>query len=68
MKCAECSYAELSKHNNGPSRYYCIHTQIKTETNAGREMICRCERNSEELTIKTAPRWSPLKRGSILAR
>ncbi len=62
MKCSECSYAKFEKINGSPNRYYCVHKDIKNYINAGRELICRTERCSTEMKIKTSPRWCPLRK------
>ncbi len=66
MKCMDCSYAELSKYKGGINRWYCENRAVKNEINAGRELICKCKRHSEELTIKTSPKWCPFKRGGAV--
>lgn len=59
MKCSECKYKKFEEYNGSPSRYYCIHQDAAE--NASANIICRCDRGSSELKIKTSPRWCPLK-------
>ena len=61
MTCKNCSYAKMTKHNGSPNRYWCLHPSAEAGT--GSAMICRCERGSDEITIKGRPRWCPLKKG-----
>lgn len=61
VKCVECEYKEFMKINGGPNRYYCNHDDVWEERKEEDKMICRCERNSDKLTIKTSPKWCPLK-------
>lgn len=60
-KCSECEFAEFEGRKCGPNRYYCKHPEARfargeTEPTP---MICRTERHSKELIIKTSPRWCP---------
>lgn len=62
MKCKDCSYKEFAKVNGGANRWYCTHEAarfVKSECEPT-PMICRTKRHSEELTIKTAPKWCPI--------
>ena len=64
MKCKDCSYKKLEKGNGSPNRYYCEHP-IAYERAVGigspaRE-VCRTKRGCTEVTIKTSPKWCPLK-------
>lgn len=58
MKCKDCDLKVFEKGNGQPNRYYCQHP--KAIADVGSRMICRTERHSEELTIKTAPKWCPI--------
>lgn len=65
MKCRECEFASFVKVNGGPNRYYCKNPDarfVRSECEPT-PLICRTERNSEEVTIKTSPRWCPLRKG-----
>lgn len=61
MKCKDCEYKSFLERKCGPNRYYCDHpeAQFGIIRNA---LICKTERHSEELTIKTSPKWCPLRR------
>lgn len=59
MKCRECNYKVFEKGNGDPNRYYCTHP--KAIAGVGSRMICRTDRGSEELKIKTSPKWCPIK-------
>ncbi len=61
MKCSECKYLLFEKGNGNPNRYYCKNSVISEKRLCGAVMICRCDRGSEELKIKTSPKWCPLK-------
>lgn len=58
MNCKDCGYKIFEKGNGSPNRYYCKHPEA---TKMGSRMICRTERDKTELTIKTSPRWCPLR-------
>lgn len=57
-KCSDCNLKIFSKGNGSPNRYYCRHPEA---TKMGSRMICRTERHKTELTIKTSPKWCPLR-------
>lgn len=59
MKCSECNYKSFYADNGGANRYYCTNP-IATE-DVGSRLICRTERHSTKLKIKTSPKWCPLK-------
>ncbi len=62
MKCKDCKYLTFADmHNCNPNRYYCENPIICKERERGAVMICRCERGTSDLKIKTSPRWCPLK-------
>ena len=60
MNCKDCDFLVFEKHKSGVNRYYCKNTIAAAEVQAGARMICRTERHSTELIIKTVPRWCPL--------
>lgn len=59
MKCSECGHEVFEHGNGGPNRYYCKHPEAVS--GIGSWMICRTERYSTDLKIKTAPKWCPYK-------
>jgi len=59
IKCSECKYKVLEKGNGSPSRYYCMHPEAIN--GIGARMISRCDRHSDELKLKTSPKWCPSK-------
>lgn len=61
IRCSECDQKEFAKGNGTPNRYYCIHpkAQFARSECEPTPMICRTERHSKELTIKTSPKWCP---------
>lgn len=64
MKCKECKYLVLETGNGTPSRYYCEEKEACKEALVGGRLVSRCDRGSNELKIKGAPRWCKLnKRG-----
>lgn len=60
-KCSECNNCEFVPDKGGVNRYYCKHATAAASVNAARRLICRTERHSKELPVKTAPRWCPIK-------
>lgn len=59
MKCSDCNYKLLEKYSGGLSRFYCKHPNA--EDGIGSRKIGKTMRGSSELTIKTAPKWCPIK-------
>ncbi|MHB8061274.1 MAG: hypothetical protein ACYDG2_01365 [Ruminiclostridium sp.] len=59
MKCSECEYKVYEPSKGGINRYYCSHPEVTK--GVGSRMICRTERHSTMLKIKTSPKWCPLK-------
>jgi len=57
MKCSECNHKIYEPSNGGPNRYYCKHPEAVREI--GSRLICRTERHSTVITIKTTPKWCP---------
>ena len=64
MKCVDCELKEFQECNGRSNRYYCIHQDAPRQN--GPALICKTERHSTELTIKTSPRWCPLRKGGNL--
>lgn len=60
MKCKDCDFLVFEKHKSGVNRYYCKNTIAAAEVQAAARIICRTERRTTELKIKTVPRWCPL--------
>lgn len=63
-KCSECEFAQFAECNGGLNRYYCVNEDARY---AGSEcephpMICRTDRHSTEMKIKTSPRWCPFRK------
>lgn len=63
MKCKDCDYKKYWEHKGGPGRYYCEHPDARFAKSECEPtpMICRTKRHSDEITIKTAPKWCPLR-------
>lgn len=57
MKCSECNYAKFEAYRSGPNRYYC--TNPKATEGVGCRVICRTDRGSAVMKIKTSPQWCP---------
>lgn len=70
IKCKDCSFATFVPSNGGPGRYYCDNPDAKYATSPciPRPMICRTERGKSEVTIKTAPKWCPVKTGKKVSK
>lgn len=61
MKCANCNHCKFGEDKGGVNRYYCEHHAAAASVNASARLIARTKRHERELTIKTSPRWCPLK-------
>ena len=61
IKCSECKYCVFAKGKGSPSRYYCEHKEAAKAALASARLICRCDRYDDTITIKSSPRWCPLK-------
>ncbi len=62
MKCSECNHCQFAEDKKrGMNRYYCKHRAAAASVNAGARLLARTKRHETELTVKTAPRWCPLK-------
>nr|WP_278678750.1 hypothetical protein [Clostridium paraputrificum] len=64
IKCSDCNYKKLEIYSGGINRYFC--TNIEATKGVGSRVICKTERHSTEITIKTSPRWCPLKDRKIV--
>lgn len=64
-KCSECEYAKFVDYNGNPNRYYCSNEEARFAQGCRPEpMICRTDRHSTEMKIKTSPRWCPFRKTS----
>ena len=63
MKCVDCDLKKLQERKCGGNRYYCGHPDAPRQN--GPALICKTERHSTELTIKTSPRWCPLRSRNV---
>lgn len=61
MKCSECNQCHFGEDKGGVNRYYCKHPKAAASVNASARLIAKTKRHKKELTVKTAPRWCPLK-------
>ena len=64
MKCKDCTYKDFLEHKDGPGCYYCKHPKARFARSECEPtpMICKTKRHSDELTIKTSPKWCPLRK------
>ena len=64
MKCKDCGHKIYVPGKGNPNRYYCHHPEARFARSECEPtpMICRTERHSDELTIKTSPKWCPFRR------
>ena len=62
-KCSECEFAKFADGNGNPNRYYCEHKNARFARSKCEPvpMICRTDRHSREFTIKTSPKWCPIR-------
>lgn len=67
-RCKYCEYCkqigrqQSNRYTYGRKHYYCKHQDAKTPPNIAEGFICFGENNKEsKITIKTSPRWCPLK-------
>lgn len=62
MRCQDCEYLKYIPKNNGCNRYYCINEIACKKHLCAAVMVSRCNRHSDELKIKTSPKWCPLRK------
>lgn len=64
MKCKDCGQKKYYPGNGNPGRYYCEHPEARYAKSECEPtpMICRTGRHSDEITIKTSPKWCPLRK------
>lgn len=65
-KCSECRFAKFVDGNGNPNRYYCYNEDAcyaRSECEPY-PLICRTDRYSIEMKIKTSPRWCPFRKAS----
>lgn len=66
MKCNECEDAKFYDGNGTPSRYYCTNKEaLKTRSCPANTLICKTARHSKEFTIKTSPKWCPIRKKGV---
>ena len=65
IRCNECKYAKHYTYNGSPGRYYCENPDAAYARNEcePKPMICRTGRHNYDFTIKTSPKWCPLRKG-----
>ena len=70
MKCKDCDHKKFWSNKGGPGRYYCEHPDARFARSECEPtpMICRTERHSDELTIKTSPKWCPFRKTEKLTQ
>ncbi len=56
MKCKECMYTKF-EHN----RCYCKNEEALNFYKLGSPLICRSKKGEQKVTIKTSPKWCPLR-------
>lgn len=63
-RCTECNHKSFMKGNGRPNRWYCHNPDARYARSECEPtpMICRTERHSEELTVKTSPKWCPIRK------
>ena len=63
-KCSECEYAKFVDYNGNPNRYYCHNEDARFARSECEPypLICRTDRHSTEMKIKTSPRWCPFRK------
>ncbi|MGN0331733.1 MAG: hypothetical protein ACI4D9_01695 [Lachnospiraceae bacterium] len=66
MKCKDCDHKKFMEGNGNPGRHYCHHPDARFARSECEPvpMICRTGRHDKEVTIKTSPKWCPLRRNS----
>ena len=59
-KCRECENTEFQDMNGSPNRWYCKHPEVREYVSCPADtLICKTERYSTEIIIKTSPKWCP---------
>jgi hypothetical protein len=59
-KCRKCENTEFQDMNGRPNRWYCKHPEVREHVSCPADtLICKTERYSTEITIKTSPKWCP---------
>ena len=59
-KCSKCEDAKFQDMNGRPNRWYCEHPEVRKYVSCpANTLICKTERHTKEITIKTSPRWCP---------
>lgn len=57
--CKDCDFRRFENYNGSPNRYHCVHPEAVR--GVGYRLICRTDRHSSEIKMKTSPKWCPLK-------
>lgn len=62
--CNKCKFAEFRPGKGNPGRYYCKNPDAKFARSECEPvpMICRTGRHDSDFTIKTSPKWCPLRK------
>lgn len=56
-KCRKCENTEFQDMNGSPNRWYCKHPEVREHVSCPADtLICKTERYSTEITIKTSPK------------
>ncbi len=59
-KCSKCENAKFQDMNGRPNCWYCEHPEVRKYVSCpANTLICKTERHTKEITIKTSPRWCP---------
>ena len=64
QNCKDCEHKTYGSIKGSSGRYYCKHPEarfVRSECEPT-PMICRTGRHSDEITIKTSPKWCPLRK------
>ena len=64
IKCKDCEFKSFLVLKCAPGRYYCKHPDASFARSECEPMpmICKTDRHSDEITIKTSPKWCPLRK------
>ena len=66
-KCRECENTEFQDMNGRPNRWYCKHPEVRAHVSCPADtLICKTERYSTEITIKTSPKWCPRRKKQMI--
>ncbi len=64
VKCKECDHKKFVSDKAGCNRWYCENPEARFARSECEPtpMICRTKRHSKEVTVKTSPKWCPLRK------